>query len=65
MVIEDMDHSALFAYPVCPALERYETIYEQAARHRGGDPTIGPKLPGMLRRSGLDVVERALRSPCS
>jgi hypothetical protein len=28
-------------------------LYNEAARARGGDPEIGPKLPSMFRRLGL------------
>lgn len=53
VVIEDLDHSAVFAYPHCAALEEYLKIYDRIAMLRGGDPAIGPKLPGLLRGVGL------------
>jgi ubiquinone/menaquinone biosynthesis C-methylase UbiE len=53
VVVEDLDHSAVFSYPACPPLDHYVGLYNEMARRRGGDPTIGPKLPGMYRRAGL------------
>lgn len=53
IVIEDIDHSAVFSYPACPALEQHVTLYNNVARRRGGDPEIGPKLPALLREVGV------------
>ena len=63
VIVEDLDHSALFAYPACPAVDRYVALYNEVARRRGGDPEIGPKLSGMLRRAGLDDVQLRLTQP--
>jgi ubiquinone/menaquinone biosynthesis C-methylase UbiE len=63
VIVEDLDHSALFAYPPCPAVDRYVALYNEVARRRGGDPEIGPKLSGMLRRAGLDDVQLRLTQP--
>ncbi len=63
VIVEDLDHSALFAYPGCPAVDRYVALYNEVARRRGGDPEIGPKLSGMLRRAGLDDVRLRLTQP--
>lgn len=53
VVVEDLDHTAVFSYPACPELDRYVTLYNDIARGRGGDPAIGPRLPGMFRRAAL------------
>jgi SAM-dependent methyltransferase len=63
VVVEDMDHSAVFTHPRCDAMERYVALYDQAARARGGDPEIGPKLPGMLRRAGIEPLEVRIAQP--
>ena len=63
VIVEDLDHSALFAYPACPAVDRYVELYNEVARRRGGDPEIGPKVSGMLRRAGLDDVQLRLTQP--
>ena len=63
VVVEDLDHSAVFAYPNCPALDRFVTLYNATAQGRGGDPEIGPKLMGMLRRAGLDGIQLRATQP--
>ena len=63
VVVEDLDHTAVFSYPPSPALERYVELYDEVARQRGGDPAIGPKLPGMLRRAGVDDLRVRVLQP--
>jgi SAM-dependent methyltransferase len=63
VVIEDLDHSAVFAHPRSIALDEYVALYNDAARLRGGDPEIGPKLPAMLRRAGLVEVQLSVVQP--
>ena len=63
VVVEDLDHSSVFAYPPSPALGRYVELYNEVARRRGGDPEIGPKLPGLARRVGLDDVQLRVSQP--
>jgi SAM-dependent methyltransferase len=53
VIVEDIDHSASFSHPACPALERHVALYNQLVRLKGGDPTIGPKLPALFREVGL------------
>lgn len=53
VVVEDMDHSAIFCYPACPALKQHVSLYNQVVRLKGGDPEIGPKLPALFRQVGL------------
>ncbi len=53
VVVEDLDHTAVFSYPACPDLDRYVTLFDDVVRRRGGDPAIGPRLPGMFRRAAL------------
>jgi SAM-dependent methyltransferase len=57
MVIEDIDFNGSFCYPYCAAYERYTELYQQVVHRRGGDPNIGPKLPGMLRKAGVEGVQ--------
>jgi SAM-dependent methyltransferase len=54
LVVEDIDCSGHFGHPDSAAFRRYVELYTGAARARGGDPEIGPKLPGLLARAGLD-----------
>jgi 2-polyprenyl-3-methyl-5-hydroxy-6-metoxy-1,4-benzoquinol methylase len=57
IVIEDIDFAGSFCYPYCAAYQRYTELYQQVVHQRGGDPNIGPKLPGMLRRAGAEEVQ--------
>jgi SAM-dependent methyltransferase len=53
VIVEDIDHSGIFCYPACPALNQHVSLYNQIARQKGGDPEIGPKLPALFRQVGL------------
>lgn len=57
IVIEDIDFTGSFCYPPCGAYQKYTELYQQVVHRRGGDPNIGPKLPGMLRRAGATGVQ--------
>jgi ubiquinone/menaquinone biosynthesis C-methylase UbiE len=63
IVIEDTDFSGSFCYPTCAAYERYKELYQELVQRRGGDPNIGPKLPAMLRRAGIQEVELNVVQP--
>jgi SAM-dependent methyltransferase len=63
VVVEDLDHSAVFSYPACPPLHDYVGLFDEVARRRGGDPAIGPKVPGMFRRAGLVDVRVGMVQP--
>jgi predicted O-methyltransferase YrrM len=56
-VIEDIDFTGSFCYPYCAAYQRYTELYQQVVQRRGGDPNLGPKLPGMLRKAGAEGVQ--------
>src|SRR5262245_37824450 len=57
IVIEDTDFAGSFCYPTCAAYDRYKELYQKLVHQRGGDSNIGPKLPAMLRRAGIQGVE--------
>jgi hypothetical protein len=57
VVIEDTDFAASFCYPICTAHERYTKLYQELVQRRGGNANIGPKLPAMLRRAGIQSIE--------
>jgi ubiquinone/menaquinone biosynthesis C-methylase UbiE len=63
IVIEDTDFSGSFCYPTCAAYERYKELYHKVVQRRSGDPDIGPKLPAMLRRAGIQAVELNVIQP--
>ncbi|MEW6271454.1 MAG: alpha/beta hydrolase domain-containing protein [Thermodesulfobacteriota bacterium] len=56
LVVEDVDFPGHFCHPPCAAFARYVELYVAAARLRGADATIGPRLPGLLREAGLEAV---------
>lgn len=63
LIVEDIDFRGHFCHPDSPALWRYIELYTQAARHAGGDPNIGPRLPGMLCESGFERVQMNVVQP--
>ena len=63
IVIEDTDFAGSFCYPTCAAYERYKELYQELVERRGGDSNIGPKLPAMLRRAGIQGVELNVIQP--
>jgi SAM-dependent methyltransferase len=63
VIVEDIEISAAFAYPACPALARHIHLYKAAVERRGGDPDIGPKLPSLLRAGGIDDIQLAVVQP--
>ena len=63
IVIADTDFAASFCYPTCAAYQRYKELYQELVQRRGGDPNIGPKLPAMLRRAGIEGVELNVIQP--
>jgi len=56
VLIEDIEHAAIFTYPESDAVARYVHWYGRTIRAKGGDPEIGPKLPGMVRALGLGDI---------
>ena len=53
IVVEDLDHAAIFSHPVCPAIAQFSRLYDRLARLSGGDPEIGPKSPALFHQAGL------------
>jgi SAM-dependent methyltransferase len=56
ILVEDIDCRGFFAFPSSPAAERFCDLYQATVRRRGGDPNIGPRLPLLLKDSGLAQV---------
>jgi SAM-dependent methyltransferase len=56
VVVEDIDATGHFCHPDCAAFRRYIELYTQSVQRRGGDPNIGPRLPGLLAAAGLDRI---------
>jgi SAM-dependent methyltransferase len=63
VVVEDIDFTGHFCYPDVPAFRSYVEVYTQAVRLAGGDPNIGPRLPGMLIDAGFASVEMNVVQP--
>jgi SAM-dependent methyltransferase len=63
IIIEDTDFAGSFCYPACAAYERYKELYQELVRLRGGDPNIGPKLPALLHRAGIQDIELNVIQP--
>ena len=63
IVLEDTDFAGSFCYPPCAAYQRYKELYQELVQRKGGDSNIGPKLPAMLRRAGLQKVELDVIQP--
>jgi predicted O-methyltransferase YrrM len=63
VAIEDIDFSGCFTCPESPAFKRFHGLYCATVRRRGGDPNIGPRLPGLLRECGFDNVEVSVVQP--
>lgn len=56
VVVEDVDHSGVLTHPPDPAHSRYNQLFDELITRRGGDATIGLKLPQLLRQAGLSEV---------
>jgi ubiquinone/menaquinone biosynthesis C-methylase UbiE len=56
VVLEDIEFTAHFCYPACPAFDRYVSLYQQVVQQTGGDPNIGPRLVSLLLDAGLEQV---------
>ncbi len=63
LIVEDIDFTGHFCHPESPALRRYVDLYRQAVQRRGGDPHIGPRVPGLLVDAGFDGVAMHVVQP--
>jgi SAM-dependent methyltransferase len=63
IALEDVDFRGHFSLPPCAALDAYVRLYTEAARRRGGDAEIGPRLPGLLREAGFAGVAMNVVQP--
>ncbi len=61
--VEDIDFHGHFTYPPSKAFERYHELYCATVMRRGGDPNIGPRLPGLLKECGFESVGVAVVQP--
>jgi len=63
VAVEDIDFRGSFTCPESPAFRRYSDLYCATVSRRGGDPNIGPRLPGLLKQCGLEEVGVAVVQP--
>jgi mannose-6-phosphate isomerase-like protein (cupin superfamily)/SAM-dependent methyltransferase len=63
VAVEDIDFSGYFTYPASAALRRYQELYCATVTKRGGDPNIGPRLPGLLARCGFQDIGVSVVQP--
>jgi ubiquinone/menaquinone biosynthesis C-methylase UbiE len=63
VVVEDIQFTGHFGYPACPAFDRYVTLYQEVVQKKGGDPNIGPRLPGMFLDAGLAEIDMEVIQP--
>lgn len=63
VAVEDIDFDGSFAFPASRAFARYRELYCAVVRGRGGDPTIGPRLPLLLEDCGFEHVEACVVQP--
>jgi hypothetical protein len=63
VVVEDIDFSGHFSHPENEAFQRYQALYCESVHRRGGDPNIGPRLPGLLLDAGCEEVAMTVVQP--
>lgn len=63
LMVEDIDFRGHFCEPPSTAFDRYVDLYTAAARARGCDPNIGPRVPGLLLDAGLADVQMYVVQP--
>jgi SAM-dependent methyltransferase len=63
VVVEDIEFAGHFSFPVCPAFDRYVSLYQQAVERKGGNANIGPRLPGLFLDAGVEQVDLEVVQP--
>jgi SAM-dependent methyltransferase len=68
LIVVDIEKAATLCEPPHPSFKRYIELYTLAARARGVDPDIGPRLPSILAAAGcqdvrVNVVQPLGRQP--
>ena len=60
----DADYAAMTWYPRVPGLDRWLALYEDLARHNGGEPDAGRRLLSWARRAGFADVTPSASTWC-
>jgi SAM-dependent methyltransferase len=63
LVVEDTDFAGYFVHPPSASFDRFLALYLAVVGGRGGDPDVGPRLPGMLGAAGLRHVDAGVVQP--
>ena len=63
LIVQDIDCPGHVCHPPCPAFDRYLDLYQAVVRRNGGDPAIGPRLPGLLRHAGAEDLRLEVVQP--
>ncbi|MCB0583234.1 MAG: methyltransferase domain-containing protein [Phaeodactylibacter sp.] len=63
ILLEDIDFAGHFCSPACRAFDQYVEWYTEAARRRGADPNIGPRLPQLVREAGFRNIQFNIVQP--
>jgi len=64
VIVEDVHFSGHFCYPANAAFDRYLDLYAAVVRQKGGNAELGPALPGMFRKAGLQQIGFDVIQPC-
>jgi hypothetical protein len=56
VAVRDSDYAAFAWYPRLPGLDRWLTLYQEAARANGGEPDAGRRLLAWAHAAGLQEV---------
>jgi ubiquinone/menaquinone biosynthesis C-methylase UbiE len=65
LALEDVDFNGYFCHPGHDAFERYRDLYRAVARRKGGDPDIGPRLPGLVAEAGFRDIRMSVAQHAS
>jgi ubiquinone/menaquinone biosynthesis C-methylase UbiE len=63
MILEDIDFSAHFCVPDCPAVWTYVELYSRTTQSTGGDADIGPQLQLLLKAAGCVSIDMYVYQP--
>jgi len=63
VIVEDTQFSGCFTEPACPAYDQWVGWFKETVRRTGGDLDIGPRLPALLRGSGLAEIGVRVAQP--
>jgi len=63
VAVEDIDFSGHFTYPESSAFRRFHELYCATVTKRGGDPTVGMRLPLLVRDAGFEDVRVSIVQP--